>query len=440
MNKPVSMKDLVLAEDKKAWFVESRFGMFIHWGLYALGARHEWLKNREEIADADYQKYFENFDPDLYDPKEWARRAREAGMKYVVLTAKHHEGFCLWDSKVTDYKATKTPYGKDLLKPFVEAFRAEGLKVGFYYSLIDWHHPDFPIDVHHPQRNHPDAAEMNIGRDMKRYAAYMRDQVTELLTNYGKIDVIWFDFSYPRRTYLNFPGKGREDWQSTELLKLVRQLQPDIIVNNRLDLLDEEGYLPDITTPEQYTPRVAPKVKGENITWEACHTFSGSWGYYRDEQTWKDPEQLIKLLVDTVSLGGNLLMNVGPTGRGTFDDRANDALEVYGDWLRLNGRAIYGAGASQYAAPKDCRLTQRGNRLYLHIYSWPFRHIHIDGLADKIKYAQFLHDASEVHWLSPVAEVDSNVGVVVPEGMITLELPVVAPKVTVPVVEIILKD
>lgn len=440
MNALISVKDLVLAEDKKAWFIDARFGMFIHWGLYSLGARHEWLKNREEFTTEDYAKYFENFDPDLYDPKEWARRAREAGMKYVVITTKHHEGFCLWDSKVTDYKATNTPYGKDLIAPFVEAFRAEGLKIGFYYSLIDWHHPDFPVDVHHPQRNHADAAVLNQGRNIANYAAYMRDQVRELLTGYGKIDVIWFDFSYPRRAYKGLPGKGRQDWQSDELLKLVRELQPDIIVNNRLDLLDEQGYLPDVTTPEQYTPRVAPRIKDQAVTWEACHTFSGSWGYYRDEETWKDPEQLIKLLVDTVSLGGNLLMNVGPTGRGTFDDRANDALTVYGDWLRLNARAIYGAGASQLAPPRDGRFTQKGNRLYLHIYSWPFRHIHLEGLGGKVKYAQFLHDASEVRWIEPVAEVDSNVGVVVPQTLLTLELPVKKPNVTVPVIELVLKD
>ena len=168
MNAQISVKDLVLAKEKKEWFVADRFGMFIHWGLYALGARHEWLKNREEISTEDYQKYFDNFDPDLYDPADWARRAAEAGMKYVVLTSKHHEGFCLFDTKVTDYKATNTPYGRDLVKPFVEAFRAEGLKVGFYYSLLDWHHPDFPIDVHHPQRNHPDVARLNEGRDITR--------------------------------------------------------------------------------------------------------------------------------------------------------------------------------------------------------------------------------------------------------------------------------
>lgn len=439
MNATISARDLVLPQDKKDWFVHDRFGMFIHWGLYALGARHEWLKSREEIPTEDYQKYFDHFDPDLYDPAAWAKRARQAGMRYVVLTAKHHEGFCLWDSQVTDYKATNTPHGRDLLKPFVEAFRAEGLKIGFYYSLIDWHHPDFPSDIYHPLRNHPDAAARNAQCDMANYARYMRDQVRELLTGYGKVDVMWFDFSYPGRAYDGLPGKGRNDWESEKLLALVRQLQPDTIVNNRLDLIDHEGYLPDITTPEQYTPRVAPAIKGQPVTWEACHTFSGSWGYYRDEATWKDAGQLVKMLIDTVALGGNLLMNIGPTGRGTFDDRAGAALDVYGRWLALNGRSIYGAGPSELTPPDGCKYTQRGNRLYLHVYSWPFRHIHIDGLAGRVDYAQFLHDASEVHWMEPGRDVDSNVGVSVPEGMITLELPVVAPEVTVPVVELFLK-
>lgn len=439
MNEHIS-PDLFLTAEQKQWFIHGRFGMFIHFGLYSLGARHEWLKNREEIDDQGYQKYFDNFDPDLYDPKEWARRAREAGMKYVVLTAKHHEGFCLWDSQATDYKVTNTPYGKDLLKPFVDAFRAEGLRIGVYYSLIDWRHPDFPIDVFHPLRNRIDAAELNAGRDVSRYAAYMRQQVTELLTDFGQIDVIWFDFSYPRRIYKNLPGKGRDDWQSEELLTLVRKLQPGIIVNNRLDLIDVSDSLPDVATPEQYTPRSAPVIKGQEPTWEVCHTFSGSWGYHRDETSWKSPEQLIQLLVDSVSLGGNLLMNVGPTARGTFDRRAIEALDVYGEWLRLHGRAIYGATRSSLAPPRDCRLTQRGNRLYLHIFNWPFRHIHFDGLGGKIKYAQLLHDASEVRWIDPTGEVVSNIGFKVDETMLTLELPVKKPDVVVPVVELVLAE
>jgi alpha-L-fucosidase len=174
------------------WWTDSRFGMFIHWGLYALPARHEWVKNRERMTDGQYQKYFENFNPDLYDPKEWARKAKNAGMKYVVLTAKHHEGFCLWDSKFTDYKSTNTPIGKDLIKEYVEAFRAEGLKVGFYYSLIDWHHPDYNIDSRHPQRQDFDTAytRLNKGRDMSRYREYMKNQGPSYLATSGEISII----------------------------------------------------------------------------------------------------------------------------------------------------------------------------------------------------------------------------------------------------------
>jgi alpha-L-fucosidase len=417
------------------WFTRDRFGMFIHWGLYALPARHEWVKSREEIDDEHYQPYFDQFNPDLYEPRDWARMAREAGMKYVVLTAKHHEGFCLWDTRQTDYKATNTPYGKDLLKPYVEAFRAEGLRVGFYYSLIDWHHPDFPIDILHPLRNRPDVAELNQGRDMRRYAAYMREQVRELLTDYGQIDIVWFDFSYPGRDYKGLPGKGRNDWESEELLDLARELQPEIIVDNRLDLPPE---MADIYTPEQFQPREWVHVDGQPVVWEACHTFSGSWGYHRDESTWKSPEQLIQLLVSTVGLGGNLLMNVGPTARGLFDPRAQAALKVYADWMQLHSRAIYGCTQSSLPAPPDCRFTQQGNRLYLHIYSWPFRHLHLDGFAGKVAYAQLLHDASEIKLLEPGRHNEWSIAEQRNETL-TLELPVVKPDVVVPVIELFLK-
>ena len=219
--------------ERLAWWTNDRFGLFIHWGTYSLAGRHEWVKKRERITDEEYQKYFDNFNPDLYNPQEWAKLAKAAGMKYAIITTKHHEGFTLFDSKYTDYNVTHTPYGKDALKEWVDAFRAEGLKIGFYYSLIDWHHPEYTIDRIHPQSAKTDEEykELNKGREMNIYREYLKNQVTEILTNYGKVDMLWLDYSFPGEH-----GKGREDWGSIELIKLIRKFQPEIIVNDRLDL------------------------------------------------------------------------------------------------------------------------------------------------------------------------------------------------------------
>lgn len=427
-----------------AWFRHDRFGMFIHWGLYALPARHEWIKNMECITEEKYQKYFEHFDPDMYDAREWARQAKAAGMKYAVLTSKHHEGFCMFDSQYTDYKCTNTPAGRDLVKEYVEAFRAEGLKVGFYYSLIDWHHPDFTIDMNHPRRFDKDALQQNEGRDMRRYAEYMRNQVRELLTNYGKIDILWFDFSYPNhvgedeRAWMK--GKGKDDWESEKLIALARELQPGIIIDNRADIEQ------DLWTPEQYQPIewVKHPETGELVTWEACQTFSGSWGYHRDEATWKNPEMLIRMLINTVSLGGNLLMNVGPTSRGYLDYRAEAALKVFGDWMKYNSRSIYGCTMAEpeilKTLPADCRYTQSedGKRLYVHMFAYPFKHLQIRGLAGKVDYIQFLHDGSELIYTEKSVNHFSE-GATKADDLLVIELPDIKPNVEVPVIEIFLK-
>jgi alpha-L-fucosidase len=416
------------------WFVHDRFGMFIHWGLYALPSRHEWVQSYEKIhPDVYYEKYFKHFNPTLYDARAWAKAARSAGMKYVVLTTKHHEGFCLWDSKYTDYKVTQTPYGKDLLAPYVEAFRAEGLRVGFYYSLIDWHHPDFPIDIYHPLRDHPDAVAMNKTRQVSRYAEYLYNQVQELLTTFNP-DVLWCDFSYPGRDYKGFPGKGHADWQSEKLLAMIRKISPKIIMNNRLDL---PGPLADIHTPEQVQPIEWVKVDGEPVVWEACQTLSGSWGYHRDEETWKSPEQLITMLISTVACGGNLLMNVGPTSLGILDPRALKALNVYRDWMALHSESIYGCTQSEYTAPLDCRLTQKGNKLYVHIYTYPFKFLFIEGLAGKVEYARFLNDGSEIFNSLPEWEMQQ---LQIKPGTLPLVLPIKKPDVVVPVIELTLKS
>ena len=426
------------AEQKKermAWWVNDRFGMFIHWGLYSLPARHEWVRNKEYISNEDYQKYFDNFNPDMYNPREWAKTAKAAGMKYAVITTKHHEGFTLFDSKFTDYKSTNTAYGKDLLKEWVDAFRAEGIKIGFYYSLIDWHHPDFTVDNNHPLRTSDKAklAELNKGRDMNKYREYLHNQVRELMTNYGKVDLLWLDFSYPGEG-----GKGQSDWDSEKLIKMVRQLQPGVLVNDRLDLSNDEGAW-DFITPEQFKVAKWPEINGKQVPWETCQTFSGSWGYYRDEATWKNTQQLLVLLIESVSKGGNLLMNVGPTARGMFDARAEKALGSMGEWMKFNSRSIYGCtqAPAEFEAPENSILTYnpKTKRLYIHLLAYPLQNLTLPNFKGKVKYAQFLHDASEIKitekeslWIKEEGNAND----------LNLSLPVIKPNVEIPVIELIL--
>ena len=328
-----------------------------------------------------------------------------------------------------------TPIGKDLIKEYVEALRAEGLGVGFYYSIIDWHHPHYTIDRVHPQSagTKEEYDRLNKGRDMAKYREYLKNQVRELLTNYGKIDILWLDYSFPGEF-----GKGRDDWNSIELIKMVRQLQPGIIVNDRLDLRDVQGGW-DFSTPEQTKLSKWPEVDGKKIAWETCQTFSGSWGYYRDEYTWKDNKQLLVLLIESVSKGGNLLLNVGPTGRGTLDHRAQQALSEMGEWMKVNNRSVYGCtqAPSEFKAPDNTLLTYNPTtkRLYIHLLDYPLQNFKLEGYKGKIKYMQFLHDASEIkigrgrtHWsdLNP------------PENDVYLSLPVKKPNVEIPVIEIYL--
>lgn len=413
-------------KERMQWWEDARFGMFIHWGLYSQPARHEWVKQYERLTSEQYQVYFDHFNPDEFDPKKWAKQAKAAGMKYAVLTTKHHEGFCLFDSKYTSYKATNTAARRDLVREFVDAFRAEGIKIGFYYSLIDWHHPDFTIDDLHPQRlgegkDSANYAVLNKGKNWNRYRQYLYNQVKELLTNYGKIDILWLDFSYPRKT-----GKGRNDWESAALLKMIRKMQPGIIVDNRLDLNDyADGY--DFETPEQVQPSELSKYKGKY--WETCQTFSGSWGYYRDENTWKTHRQLLELLITSVANGGNLILNVGPTARGAFDYRANRALDSLSYWMHANSRSVYGCTfppeAYNLREESVNRLTYNPatRKLYLHLFDYPADgQLVLPGYAGKIKYAQLLNDASEILY----RQEGSN---------IVLQLPALKPPYEVPVIE-----
>ena len=418
------------------WFVNDRFGLFIHWGLYALPARHEWVRHNERICNDEYVKYFKHFDPDLYDPNLWAAAASEAGMKYFVVTTKHHEGFSLWDTDQSDYKATNTPYGRDLLTPMVEAFRAKNMKVGFYHSLLDWHHPDYTIDSLHPLRDNLEERAKNTERDLNKYVDYLHAQTKELLTRFGKIDILWYDFSIGPSEWHS--AKGKNQWRSEELIKLIRSLQPEIIINDRLEI-DQ-----DVKTPEQFQPREWVRINGKPVVWEACQTLSGSWGYHRDEESWKSLDQLLQMLIDNVSKGGNLLLNVGPTGRGEFDYRALDRLQGMGEWMKRHSRSIYGCtqAPAEFKAPEDSRFTYnpKTKRLYLHLFAWPFRYIHLDGIADQVEYAQLLNDASEVKMLKNVPEAAyGSMTESREKSQLTLEVPIKKPNATVPVIELFLK-
>ncbi len=362
-------------EKRMAWYTQARFGMFIHWGLYAIPARGEWVRSVEEITKEDYMRYFEEFDPVDFDPKKWARAAREAGMKYVVLTAKHHDGFCLFDSQYTDFKSTNTKCGRDLVGEYVEAVRAEGLKVGLYFSLLDWYHEDYPHygDAHHPMRNRPEYG--NEGRNFDRYVEYLHNQVREICTNYGKIDILWFDFSY---------GEGEnamrgEKWRATELVDMVRTLQPGVIIDNRLEVSGEgfgslwEGnptpYHGDFVSPEQIIPPNGLQDKnGRDLVWEACVTMNGNWGYCQNDRFFKPASMLIKKLVECVSKGGNLLLNVGPDARGNIPPESMQILSEIGGWMRKNSGSIYGCGKSGMPKPDMGRITRKGNKLYYHLF------------------------------------------------------------------------
>jgi len=421
-------------EQRMKWWTDARFGMFIHWGLYSMPARHEWVRNFEKIKDEDYQKYFDLYNPDLFQPKEWARMAKEAGMKYFVITAKHHEGFCNWDSKYTDFKITNTPFKRDALKEIIEAMRAEGIKVGIYYSLLDWHNPNFTIDPIHPLYSYYKKEKrdsINSTRDMAKYRQYMKNQLTELMTNYGEISILWLDFSYNE--------KGHNEWGSEDLLKTVRKLQPNILVNDRLDLKDVEGGW-DFTTPEQYVPVKWPEVNGKSVPWESCQTFSGSWGYHRDENTWKSPQQLITMLIENVSKGGNLILNVGPTSRGCFDYRAQERLKAMGEWMKFNGRSIYGCtqAPDEFKCPANCLYTYNPATkcLYLHLLTYPLGEISLEGMAGKVKYAQFLHDGSEILFHGKEKYGMQEDG---SKDNLQLSLPTLKPNTEIPVIELMLK-
>ena len=387
-------------ESRMAWFRHARFGMFIHWGLYAIPARGEWVRTTEQMTPEQYYRYFEEFDPVDYDPAKWVRAAKQAGMQYVILTAKHHDGFCLFDSAYTDFKSTKTKLGRDIVRDFLDAARSEGLRVGLYYSLLDWQHPDYPHygDDKHPMRNNP--ACSNENRDFDRYLDYMHSQIRELCTNYGKLDILWFDFAY---------GEMRgEKWRATELVDMVRTLQPGVIIDNRLEVSGEgygslaqcapTPYHGDFVTPEKMIPpRGIQDIQGNDLAWEACVTMNHNWGYHATDRYYKSSTMLIRKLVECVSKGGNFLLNVGPDARGNIPEESLDRLRAIGTWMDKNSRSIIGCGKAALERPDYGRLTANGDKLYFHIYENTLGPLPLMGLSkENIRSIRYLATGAEI--------------------------------------------
>lgn len=382
------------------WFTDARFGMFIHWGLYAIPACGEWVMSEREMTVEEYEKYFDRFDPKDCSPEEWVRLAKKAGMKYAVLTAKHHDGFCLFDSALTDYKSTNTKAGRDFVREFTDACRACGIRVGLYYSVIDWHHPDFPKygDRQHPMRNREEYKGEKI--DFDRYLEYMHGQVKELVTNYGKLDILWFDFSYD--------DMCGEKWKAAELIKMVRTYQPDVIIDNRLEGSGENHgsiatddplpYSGDFASPEQIIPPEGIRdVNGELIPWELCATMNNHWGFCNFDHEYKPAEMVIRKLVECVSKGGNMILNVGPDAWGKIPEESVKILEEVGGWMDRNGDSVYGCGISEIPKPEWGRYTQKGNVVYAHVYEAPLGALPLYGIApDTPRRISYLADGSEV--------------------------------------------
>ncbi len=349
-------------EHRMQWWHEARFGMFIHWGLYSVLGRHEWAMETEGIPVAEYEQLAKKFVPKPAPAKAWAALARQAGMKYMVMTTKHHEGFCHFNTATTSYCAPKQAAGRDLVKEYVDAARAEGLRVGFYYSLMDWHHPD-------GARCKTDEAAR------RRFVDYIHTHVRELMTNYGKIDVLWYDVNWP----LTAAG-----WESVEMNKMVRGLQPGIIINNR------SGIPEDFDTPEQHITA----SKGRN--WESCMTMNDSWGYQAADDSWKSPKQVLRNLISCSRQGGNYLLNIGPTGDGSIPPESTRILTEVGAWLKRNGSSIYQTDPCQNIHSMFAGFTRRGNTLYAHVQYWPGSEVSIGGLKNKVLGAKLLVSGTPV--------------------------------------------
>ena len=358
--------------DRMDWWREARFGLFLHWGIYSVPAGEwkgnttygEWIRESAQIPIKQYEEFVKQFNPVKFNADEWVAMAKNAGMKYIVITSKHHDGFCMFDSKETDFDIMSTPFKRDILRELSDACARQGMTLCFYHSIMDWHHPDYL-----PRRKW-ETDRTADGADMDRYIVHLKKQLKELLTNYGNIGVLWFD------------GEWEDTWtheRGKDLYDYLRKLKPNLIINNRVDkgrsgmegMNKDKSYAGDFGTPEQEIPLTG--LPG--VDWESCMTMNDNWGYNKNDQKWKSSEDLVKKLTDIASKGGNFLLNVGPTSEGVFPDASIQRLSEIGEWMKMNGESIYGTKASPFQKLTWGRCTQKSKGkhtvLYLHVFDWP---------------------------------------------------------------------
>jgi len=391
----VKTREQILKDERLAWWREGRFGMFIHWGLYAVPAGEwngqniprigEWIMEKAQIPVAEYEKLAGQFNPVEFNAEQWVQIAKDAGMKYIVITSKHHDGFCLWDSKVSNYDIMDaTPFKRDILQELSEACRKEGIRLCFYHSIMDWHHPDAQA-VFYPKYDSKSKSNPNFPRYVENY---LKPQIKELITNYGPLGVLWFD------------GEWVKDWNESmgkDMYYYVRGLQPDIIINNRVGKgrkgmspsRKAEEFAGDFGTPEQRIP--ATGFPG--IDWETCMTMNDTWGFKSNDHNWKSTEDLIRKLADIASKGGNFLLNVGPTAEGLIPAPSVERLAAMGEWMKISSESIYGTTASPLGKLPWGRCTAKPGRLYLHVFDWPEDgKLLVPGLRRKVLKAYLLAD------------------------------------------------
>jgi alpha-L-fucosidase len=378
------------------WWRDARFGLFIHWGLYSVPAGEwkgetnhaEWIRTTAQIPIKEYEKFVPQFNPVKFNADEWVRMAKEAGMKYIVITSKHHDGFCLFDSKETDFDVMSTPFKRDIMKELSDACHKQGMTICWYHSIMDWHHPDY-LPRREWEKDRP-----TEGASFDRYVQYMKAELKELLTHHGPIGVLWFD------------GEWESTWnqeRGRDLYNYVRSLQPNIIINNRVGagrsgmegFTTDGAFGADFGTPEQQIP--ATGLPG--VDWETCMTMNDHWGYNKNDHHWKSAEELLHNLADIASKGGNFLLNIGPTAEGVFPPESIDRLHAIGDWMKVNGEAIYGTSASPFKQLSWGRCTRKefdaGTRLYLHVFSWPADgKLVIPGIYNEVRQGYLLADKS----------------------------------------------